>query len=117
MSVELLLALGTAVCTIVGGFWAISKVAMRQFEKGLEERFKAVTAQLEQITRIGGDRLQKLEENYAKLDAEVRRMLIELPREYVRREDHIRFETVINAKLDAVAARQDVVLERLPRKD
>ena len=39
------------------------------------------------------------------IEKDVLKLRAELPVEYVRKEDHIRFETVIYAKLDALAAR------------
>lgn len=37
-----------------------------------------------------------------KIEKDILRLRAELPVEYVRKEDHIRFETVITAKLDAL---------------
>ncbi len=38
--------------------------------------------------------------------------LVKLPLEYQRREDAIRFETLLNAKLDAIGARIERLMER-----
>lgn len=90
----------TAVGLIIAGFWAISKLAMAQFEKRLEERFTAFTGALGELRAIGTQRLEKLEQQYAQLDGDVRRILIELPREYVARADYVRRETLLEAKID-----------------
>ena len=95
----------TAVAAIITGFWAISKIAMAQFEKRLEERFKGFTGALDELKRIGGERLQRLELQYSELDKDVRRILIELPRDYVQRTDYVRRETVMEAKIDQLSLR------------
>lgn len=47
-----------------------------------------------------------------KLEAQHNDFLTRLPLEYQRREDAIRFETVLNAKLDAIGARIERLIER-----
>ncbi len=109
MSVELLLTIigtaATAVGLIVAGFWAVAKVAGKQFEGRLETRFEVFRAALQDLQRVGGERLQKLENKYEALDGDVRRILIELPRDYVARTDYIRLETVMEAKIDQLGLR------------
>lgn len=89
MSVQLelwhLILLLLAFFGLVGGF---GKVLLDQFEKRLDERFAG------------------LEDGHTKaLDVERQLLMLraELPLGYVRREDYIRNQTVIEAKIDAVA--------------
>jgi len=91
MSVQLelwhLILLLLAFFGLVGGF---GKVLLDQFEKRLDTRFAG------------------LEDGHAKaLDVERQLLMLraELPLSYVRREDYVRNQTVIEAKLDAVATR------------
>ncbi len=114
MSVELqiLFAAVAAVGTIAGGYWSIARVIVAQFKDELKRRFDALELARQEGSRAWAERMTRMEGKQEELEKDVRQILIELPREYVRREDHIRFETVINAKLDAVAARVDLVLER-----
>lgn len=65
-----------------------------QFEARLEERFRLVAAE--------GEAWRELERNFLNLRAE-------LPEKYVRREDYIRGQTVIEAKLDAISSELKVV--------
>ena len=89
-----------AVVAIVGGFWAVSKLAMGQFDRRLDERFKTFERGLAELRTVGSQRLEQLEANYRDLDKDLRKLLIELPREYVARADYIRRETLIEAKID-----------------
>lgn len=115
MSVELLISLFTAVAVLVGGVWALIRVVVSQFEKRLDERFAG-----QEVLRLEGrkqweERIARLEEKHTELERTFLKFLAELPREYQRREDHIRFELVINAKLDALAAKIELFGERQTR--
>lgn len=61
-----------------------------------DERFSALLAQ----SREDGDAVRQLERDLMSLRAE-------LPERYVRREDYIRGQTVIEAKLDSLALRME----------
>lgn len=91
---------------VLGAFfsavWLMSKALLKQIDKRLEGRFTAQQTDLDDVKK-----------KYEKLDSEVRRILIELPREYVARSDYVRRETVIEAKIDQLALRiQNWILER-----
>lgn len=80
---------------MVSGF---GKVLLDQFEKRLDERFSG------------------LEDGHTKaLDVERQlfKLQIDLPLQYVRREDYVRNQTVIEAKLDAVASRIENIQLRI----
>ncbi|MDR1276172.1 MAG: hypothetical protein LBL72_07310 [Candidatus Accumulibacter sp.] len=59
-------------------------------------------------------RIEQQNERVGKLEAQLNAFLTKLPLEYQRREDAIRFETVLNAKLDAIGARIERLIERPP---
>lgn len=113
MSVELLLSIVGVVASIVGGFWGVLTLAGRQFDRRLEERFTAQEDARKEGGKLYQERLTRAETDLRTLERRFLEFLAELPRDYMRREDHIRFETVINAKLDALAAKQDLLAERL----
>lgn len=117
MTIDLLLSIFGAACAVVAGFWAVGRWAMAQFERRLDERFAAQEAARTEGRKLYEGRLVLLERDQRELHTAFLKHLAELPREYMRREDHIRFETVINAKLDALAAKQDLLAERIPRRD
>ena len=79
----------------VGGLakWLFSKT---------EERQAARFASLEQA-------LQQSASNWCELEKEFMRFKADLPLNYVRREDYIRGQTVIEAKLDALYNKLEVV--------
>lgn len=105
-----------------GGAWALMRAfaylvnrLVAQFEARLDERFDALERSREEGRKVWDDRIKSLEKRQDETDRDVRKILIELPREYVRREDHIRFETVINAKLDALYSEMRLMAERQQR--
>lgn len=95
---------------------AFGKVLLDQFEKRQAERFSAIDKAREQgqrglqetfeahITeeRRNADSLKELERDFLKWQAE-------LPIHYVRREDYVRGQSVIEAKLDALYNKLEVV--------
>jgi hypothetical protein len=97
----------------VGGF---GKILMAQFEARLSERFKAMddarSAGQQAIREIfdkhvdeerrNADALQALERDFLRWQAD-------LPIHYVRREDYVRGQSVIEAKLDALYSKLEVV--------
>lgn len=113
---QMIVAACGVVGTLVGGFWAVLRVAGNQFERRLDDRFRSQDKAREEGRSLWVARLVKVEEDHRELEREFLKHLADLPREYMRREDHIRFETVIFAKLDALAAQQALLAERLPTK-
>nr|WP_295782209.1 hypothetical protein [Rhodoferax sp.] len=83
--------------TLIGGFWALVKVIISQYEKSLDTRFEALSGTIakdQEITR-------QLERDFLTMKAE-------LPLHYVRREDYIRGQSVLEAKLDGLALKLDI---------
>ncbi len=97
---------------VLAGFWALTKVIAGQFQRHLDTRFTAqdearranhaqVAARLdslEQINREEAAQWQRLERDLLRLQAD-------MPIHYVRREDYIRGQSVIEAKLDGLATK------------
>ena len=97
------------VVTLIGIFYGMSRSQRAGFEKHIDEKFKAL-----------GDELTRVEKNAATTAAEIARverdlleLRAELPDRYVRREDYIRGQSLIESKLDALA----VKLENLQLKE
>lgn len=93
------------VAAICAGMWAVGKLIVWQFNNSLDIRFKALEDARMEGRKAHEERFQRLEEKHDRLDQDVRKILQELPREYVRREDQVRNQTVIEAKIDALALR------------
>lgn len=87
---------------------AMFKVLLGQFEKRLDNRFQAVTDRVD----VCMERIENNETSLHEIEKEFLRWRAELPMQYVRREDFIRNQTIIEAKLDAVFAKVDVIRMR-----
>lgn len=95
-----------------GACWAFARVFFAQFEKRLSERF----ASQEVANKTIQDAVSKLlaEETRAlgmvqALEREFLTWRGDLPMQYVRREDYIRNQTVIESKLDSIRAKMEVL--------
>lgn len=109
---SLLLGMVGAVGVLISGYWALSKMAISAFNRSLDERFLAQEKTLAEGQRQWSERMNKTEEKLDELERDVRKILIELPREYVTRSDYVRRETVIEAKIDQLSLRiQNWILE------
>src|SRR3990167_1950592 len=99
---QLITLLGGMSAFFIGSIAAMSKMMVGQFEKHLDDRFAAQ----EELRREGRakseQRFDRLEQANIDREREMLKLRAELPVHYVRREDAIRAETVINAKLDAL---------------
>ena len=107
-----------------GCVFAFSRILLGQFEKRLEEKFKAqeearatgaasLRAAIEGYTAQGvrtSDQVQRLERDFLKWQAD-------LPLQYVRREDYVRNQTIIEAKLDGLALKLENIQLRGLRHD
>lgn len=82
-----IIAVFGAMVTCTFGF---GRLLLTQFERRLTERFASLEKQ--------GDEWQRLERDWLSFKAD-------LPIQYVRREDYVRNQTVIEAKIDAIAMR------------
>ena len=114
----ILLIIGTGcaiIFAITGGYWAIGRMVLAQFDKRLDERFAAQEKAREEGRHLWDLRFGGFEAEQRRIEREVLELKADLPMNYVRREDHIRFETVINAKLDALYSELRLVGERQKR--
>lgn len=100
----------TLIIAIIGAFWTLISVMVHQFDKGLDKRFDVIDMARAESNKSHKERFDRIEESQRNQERELLSLKAELPERYVRREDAIRSETVINAKLDALAVRLDSVL-------
>lgn len=113
MSVGEIASIAGLFASFIGGIWAVAK----WFDQKIEDRFQAQEKARTEGRRLYEERIARVEAQHNDLERAFFKHLADMPVNYMRREDHIRFETVLNAKLDAVAAKQDLLAERLPRRD
>lgn len=93
---QLLGALAGLMVFVLGVVYGFGKLLVRQFELRLEERFTTRDRSLIDIQ----DKIGRVETHGQTLERDLMRLRAELPTEYVRREDWIRFSGTIDAKLD-----------------
>ena len=108
---------------IVMGFWAMAKVTGSQFQKQLDERFlsqdKASSAQNQQINlRLASIESGNQEEarQWQRVERDMLKWMAEMPVQYVRREDYIRGQSTLEAKLDSLATKFENALLRILNK-
>ncbi|MDR2155916.1 MAG: hypothetical protein LBE78_12990 [Burkholderiaceae bacterium] len=107
------------VISFVGASAGAGKLMLSQMQRHLEDRFKAqeqarmanhehLSRRLDAIelaARSEGDNWQRVERDFLRWQAE-------MPIHYVRREDYVRGQSIVEAKLDGLAAKIDNVTLR-----
>ncbi|MGO4380359.1 hypothetical protein [Pseudoduganella sp. RAF53_2] len=102
--------------TCAGACWAVGQMFFTQFEKRLSERFNAQEAA---TAASHSDLRQTMQQHLAKeskvldmvqqLEREFLTWRAELPNQYVRREDYIRNQTIIESKLDTISSKMEIL--------
>lgn len=93
-----LLSLGVG---LLGAFFTLFKLLVAAIERRLDQRFAVMDDRFEALAK-DSDRLRQVELGLERLRGE-------MPLHYVRREDYVRNQTVLEAKLDALALRLENV--------
>ncbi|MCF6763788.1 MULTISPECIES: hypothetical protein [Pseudomonas] len=86
---------------VLSGFAGLVKLLLLQTERRLDQRFAVMDDRFNAVAK-DGERLRNLELSFERLRAD-------MPLHYVRREDYVRNQTVIEAKLDALALKLENV--------
>lgn len=94
MSIQELGFAATVAAAVLGLVLALGKAALSQFERRQAERFEALQKSIHEDSK-----------DLRALKSEFETHLKSLPLEYVRREDWIRFSSVIDTKLDRLNER------------
>lgn len=82
----------TLMLALIGAFWALLSLVFKQFERRIEGKLSAIEQDAQEWIR--------LEKDFLKFQAE-------LPERYVRREDWIRNQTILEAKMDGLGLKID----------
>lgn len=107
MQIQIAITVVAVILAMIGGYWALAKMVVAQFNAGLDIRFEAMDRARLEGRKAFEERFRQLEAKTKELDSDVRRILIELPREYVRQQDYVRNQTVIEAKIDGLALKME----------
>jgi len=101
------LELLSVVSVLFGAAFTAAKLVAKQFEIRMSERFRSLDEKL-----AGLDANSKREaEQWRSVDRELLNLKADLPVRFVLREDYIRNQSIIEAKLDTVA----IKIEQLPK--
>lgn len=113
---QLLMALAGLVVFILGIFAGGGKMMLALFEAKLDQRFEAMNKERVMADSAMQDALRRHTEEEGKTAAQVLeleraflRWQAEMPLQYVRREDYVRNQTVLEAKIDRVYGKLEVV--------
>ncbi len=90
---------------IAGVMISTVKILWGRIEQSLNQNFKATNEKLESVARQAEESQRELRQ----LERQLYQLEIDLPKNYVLRDDYIRGQTVIEAKLDAVASKLENV--------
>lgn len=82
--------------TIVGAFWGIGKMMLKQYSKGINRELERISERLDSQEK--SDRNQ--EEADRRIERQIGDMRAELPREYVRRDDFVRAISSFDVRVD-----------------
>ena len=103
----------TLLLAFFGCVGAFGKILLSQFEKRQGERFKALEAARQTASEHWDKRFSSLEnsaKDWVRIERDFLEWKADLPMTYVMRDDYVRNQTVIEAKLDAIAVRQENIL-------
>lgn len=117
MSVELIVSIVIAVATVLSGYWALATLVVAQFERRLDERFASQEEARREGRKAFDARFARMEGKQDLLERDVLGLKADLPTNYVRREDWVRNQSIVEAKLDALALRIENVLLKGGRGD
>jgi uncharacterized membrane-anchored protein YhcB (DUF1043 family) len=109
---QLLAFLAGLLLSFFGAVFAGGRLLLSQVERRLDEQFAAQDEQRRQNQKHMDTKFAALEkaaedeaQEWRKIEREVMSLKADLPINYVRREDYIRNQSVIEAKLDGLALR------------
>lgn len=91
------------VLSLVGAFWALVVVIVRQFNASLAVRFETLEKSRTESDNRNSERFQVIEQQQKAQERELLTLKAELPDKYVKREDAIRSEMTLHAKFDGLA--------------
>lgn len=107
----------TLAIAIICGYWALAKVLLAQTFRQLDARF----ASQEELRTKSQEHLElrfvQIESLARATEKDLLLMRGDLPNLYVRREDYIRGQTVIESKLDAVYSKLELVQIQGAKRD
>lgn len=102
---ELLSGIVAVIVAFASVTWLFGTLLVRQFKAQLDQRF--ITIQTDLTKRATDD--AKVSDQLRQFEKDFLMFQRDMPNQYVRREDYIRGQTVIESKLDALYSKLEVV--------
>ncbi len=109
---DLLRGIGPLLTGFVVALFTLGKLLIGQFDKRLNERFTAQDVARKESQKHWDTKFAALEnaaaaeaKEWQRIEKDFLNMKAELPNQYVRRDDYIRNQSVIESKLDGLAVR------------
>lgn len=116
---ELFGVLGAALTLVLAGAGALARLLIGQFERRLDERFTQQEASRAEAQKLWTAKFENLEQcaqnearEWQRIERDILTLKADLPLNYVRREDYIRNQTIIEAKIDGLALKIENALLR-----
>lgn len=107
MSLGELIGLGiTLMISLIGAFWVLLSLVFKQFELRIAGKLSAIEKDAQAREERIESKLTSIEndaQEWMRLEKDFLRFQAELPERYVRREDYIRNQTVLETKMDSLA--------------
>lgn len=97
------------ITTVLGAMYGLHKHGMDKTEKHQEAAHKQVMDRLNSLEQANKEESMQ----WQRIEREMLQLKAEMPLHYVRREDYIRGQSVIEAKLDAVATKLEMAQLRV----
>lgn len=92
----------TLTLTLAGLFIGLSKMLLAQFERRIDDRLDSIIQE---------------SKGWRSVESDVLKLRVELAERYVKRDDYVRGQTVIEAKLDAISSElKNVQIQRAQRE-
>lgn len=110
---QLITGIAAVIVAFASVVWLFGTILVRQFNAQLAERFGVIQSDMNKRAEEDAEvakQLRQFERDFAKFQ-------IDMPVQYVRREDYIRGQTVIESKLDAVYSKLEVVQIQGAKRD
>jgi hypothetical protein len=109
---DLMKGIGPLLTAFVVAMFTLGKLLIGQFDKRLNERFTAQDAARKESQKHWDTKFAALEsaaateaKEWQRIEKDVLLMKADLPNQYVRRDDYIRNQSVIESKIDGLAVR------------
>ncbi|MGA0610552.1 hypothetical protein [Caldimonas sp. KR1-144] len=98
---QLITLLITLLLAFFGAVAAAGKMLLDQTGRSLDERFTKLQDQLDEIQEANREEAKQ----WKRVERELMELKAELPQRFVMREDYVRGQSVVEAKLDGLAVR------------